>query len=295
MVSKTKVVAPRSQWLNTVEFPFEPRGFQSEDGIMHYVDVGQGKPIVFLHGSPTWSFLYRKLIPTLSSKFRCIAVDHLGFGLSDKPRKADYSPAGHSKRLEALLNQLHLKDVTIVGHDFGGSIALDWASRNPSQVRDLVLMNTWVWSLDKIPNIRFVSHAASSPMNQYWLRLINPSPKFYFPVLFADNHRLSKWVQDQYQHAFNNQFETYGPEALAKAMTSPKGWFDAVSKRADVLQDKPCLILWGDQDITYGTDALHRLQTLLPNAATVKLPNVGNYVPEEVPDLCVRHISAFLS
>jgi len=295
MVSPTKVVAYGSQWLNTVEFPFEPRAFQSEEGAMHYVDVGSGKPIVFLHGSPTWSFLFRKMIHGLSSQFRCIAVDHLGLGLSDKPRKADYRPAAHTRRLETLIEMLDLEDVTIVGHDYGGSIGMEWAVRNPARVRDLVLMNTWIWSLAKNPVIRRVSHAASNPMNQYWFRLINPSPKFYLPVLFADHHRLSKWVQDQYQHAFNNQFETYCPEALARAMTSRDGWYKSVTDRLPLLHHKPCLILWGEKDITYGVDALPRLASLFPNAATVKLPGVGNYVPEEAPDQCIRHMSAFLS
>ena len=262
---------------------------------MHYVDVGQGKPIVFVHGCPTWSFLFRKLIGGLSSRFRCIAVDHLGLGLSDKPRTADYRPAAHTIRLEALIDSLGLEDVTIVGHDFGGSIGLEWAVRNANRVNDIVLLNTWLWSLSDNPVIRRVTHTASSPINQYWFRLINPSPKFYLPVLFADNHRLPKWVQDQYQHALNNQFETYCPEALARAMTSEDGWFESVHRRLDVIRNKPGLILWGNNDVTYGDDALSRLEAMLPNAATVKLEKVGNYVPEEAPELCIRHLSAFLS
>jgi len=285
----------RAQWLNTVEFPYELRTFQSADGAMRYVDIGSGKPIVFLHGSPTWSFLYRKLIAGLSPRFRCIAIDHLGLGLSEKPKTADYRPAAHTDRLEALIGSLGLEDVTIVGHDFGASIGLEWAVRNPRQVRDVVLTNTWLWSLANNSIIRFVCNTASSPINQYWFRLINPSPKFYLPVLFADNHRLSKWVQDQYQHAFNNQFETYCPEALARAMTSNDGWFDSVRERLEVLRNKPSLMLWGSDDTTYGEDALERMTNLFPNGATVTLPGVGNYVPEEAPNECIRHIAAFLS
>jgi haloalkane dehalogenase len=262
---------------------------------MHYVDVGKGPPIVFLHGLPTWSFLFRKLITGLSGQFRCIAVDHLGMGLSEKPKRVDYRPAAHTRRLEEFADALRLKDVTLVGHDFGGPIGLDWASRNPTQIRDIVLMNTWIWSLAQYPLSRLVTNTASNPMNQYWFRLLNPSPKFYLPVLFADNHRLSKWVQDQYQNAYNNQFETYCPEALARALTHDEGWFESVRRRLDTVRSKPCLILWGDQDIAYGDKALEKLHGQLPNAAVVKLPGVGNYVPEEAPDACLRHISAFLA
>lgn len=295
MATSTTLVVPRTQWLNTVEFPFEPRAFQTADGNMHYVDVGRGRPIVFLHGSPTWSFLFRNLLKGLSPRFRCIAVDHLGLGLSDKPREADYRPRAHTARLEALITSLGLQNVTLVGHDFGASIGLDFAGKHPDMVRDIVLMNTWLWSLAHNPVSRFVSNTAASPINQYWFRLLNPSPKFYLPVLFADNHRLPKWVQDQYQNAFNNQFETYCPEALARALTNDEGWFEVVRRELGEARNKPCLILWGDQDIAYGEGACDRLGALLPNAAIVRLPGVGNYVPEEAPEQCIRHITRFLA
>jgi len=261
---------------------------------MHYVDVGQGRPIVFIHGSPTWSFLYRKLIENLSSDFRCIAVDHLGLGLSQKPKTAEYSPAAHTRRLEALINELGLRDVTVVGHDFGASIGMDWAARNPDRFRDMVLFNSWLWSLHKSLVIRCVTQVATSSLNLYWFRMLNPSPKFYLPILFADEHNLPKWVQDQFQGAFNNQFETYCPEAFARAMTARDGWFESVAERFSAL-NRPCLILWGADDRTYGEDALARMQAVLPNAATVPLLGVGNYVPEEAPRLSIQHIRAFIT
>ena len=283
-----------THWLNTVEFPFERKAFETDDGVMHYVDVGQGRPIVFLHGSPTWSFLYRKLIANLSKDYRCIGVDHLGLGLSEKPKKIDYSPAAHARRLEALIDRLDLFDVTVVGHDFGGSIGMDWAARNPNRFRDMILFNSWLWSLHNSVVIRFVTQVTTSSLNLFWFRLLNPSPKFYLPILFADKHNLPKWVQDQFQHAFNNQFETYCPEALSRAMTARDGWFESVAERFAAL-NKPCLILWGGDDQTYGQDALARMEAILPNAATVVLPNVGNYVPEEAPQLSIQHIRAFIS
>jgi haloalkane dehalogenase len=261
---------------------------------MHYVDVGEGRPIVFLHGSPTWSFLYRKLIATLSKEYRCIGVDHLGFGLSDKPTKADYRPAAHTWRLETFIESLDLKEVTIVSHDFGGPIGMDWASQNPHRFRDMVMFNTWCWPLHDSPVIRKVKTAATSKLNTYWFRLLNPSPKFYLPILFADNHCLPMWVQDQFQHAFNNQFETYGPEALAKAWVSKDGWFEAVAENYAALH-KSTLLLWGEDDITYGENALDRMLKLIPHAASVKLPKVGNYVPEEAPDAGITHIRRFIS
>lgn len=295
MATNTTPASPRTQWLNTVEFPFEPHTYESPDGRMHYIDEGHGRAIVFVHGSPTWSFLYRNLIKGLSGQFRCIAIDHLGLGLSEKPKNADYRPAAHTRRLEGFIAALDLRDVTIVGHDYGGSICLEWALQNPNRVRDIVLFNTWLWSLAESALIRHVTNTAASPINQYWFRLLNPSPKFYLPVLFADNHRLPKWVQDQYQHALNNQYETFCPEAFARAMVSDEGWFNSVVERLGAIRDKPTLLLWGDTDVTYGKDAIGRLSRLLPNAATEYLRGIGNYVPEEAPEACVRHMAAFLA
>lgn len=102
------------------------------------------------------------------------------------------------------------------------------------------------------------------------------------------------WVQDQFQHAFNNQFETYGPEALAKAWVSKDGWFEAVAENYAALH-KSTLLLWGEDDITYGENALDRMLKLIPHAASVKLPKVGNYVPEEAPDAGITHIRRFIS
>ncbi len=87
---------------------------------MHYLDEGEGQPILMVHGQPTWSFMYRHLIRGLSPKARCIAVDHIGFGLSDKPRHWSYTPAEHAANLTALVEHLDLEPLTLVVHDWGG-------------------------------------------------------------------------------------------------------------------------------------------------------------------------------
>lgn len=127
-------------------YPFEHRYVDLDAGRLHYVDEGEGEPLVFVHGTPTWSFLWRHWVNDLRQGFRCIAPDHTGFGLSDKPADGRYTPADHARNLEEFIQRLGLEDVTLVVHDFGGPIGLHYALENPDNVKRIVLMNTWLWS-----------------------------------------------------------------------------------------------------------------------------------------------------
>jgi pimeloyl-ACP methyl ester carboxylesterase len=135
------------EWSFGGKWPYEPHWFQSQDGRMHYVDEGprDGLPVVMLHGNPTWSFLYRNFIPPLTEAgHRAIAIDHLGFGRSDKPDTPElYTIERHCRRADALLESLDLREATIVPEDWGGPIGLWWATRHPERVRGLFILNTY--------------------------------------------------------------------------------------------------------------------------------------------------------
>lgn len=126
-------------WLSRAHYPFAPHYFPTDAGRLHYVDEGNGPPVVMLHGNPTWSFLYRHLIGHLAPDYRCIAPDFIGFGRSDKPADWSYRPQDHAAHLDALMTQLDLRAVTLVVHDWGGPIGLSWALRHPDRVRRLVI------------------------------------------------------------------------------------------------------------------------------------------------------------
>jgi haloalkane dehalogenase len=134
-------------WTFGGSWPYEARWFDSADGRMHYVDVGprDGRPVVLLHGNPTWGYLYRNFVgPLADAGHRAIVPDHLGFGRSEKPDDSDlYRIPRHADRLEALLESLDLRDVTIVPQDWGGPIGLRWAVRHPDRVGGLFILNTY--------------------------------------------------------------------------------------------------------------------------------------------------------
>ena len=117
--------------LDKNEYPFTSYYFEINQQRMHYVDEGEGEVFLFVHGTPSWSFDFRKLIIDLSSTNRCIAIDHIGFGLSDKPKQYDYSTKNHANTLEKFILSKNLSNINLVVHDFGGPIGLSVAIKYP--------------------------------------------------------------------------------------------------------------------------------------------------------------------
>ena len=140
-------MAQRPRWLDGSMNPFTPHYFDTPSGKMHYLDEGAGDPIVMLHGNPSSSFEYRHLIKSFSPTHRCIALDYLGFGLSDKPENWSYLPKAHAENLAALLNSLDLRNITLVVGDWGGPIGLSYAFKYPNRIKNVAISNTRMWSV----------------------------------------------------------------------------------------------------------------------------------------------------
>src|SRR5689334_7402118 len=145
----------RPAWVPTHLYPFEDRYADAAGCRVHYVDEGTGPPLLMLHGNPTWSFLYRDVILGLRERFRCIAVDHPGFGLSAPRPGYRFTPAEHAEVLEALVRQLDLTDVTMMVQDWGGPIGFAVAGRRPDRFARFVIGNTWAWPKSDPPTQLF--------------------------------------------------------------------------------------------------------------------------------------------
>jgi haloalkane dehalogenase len=139
---------PEENFVDLPGFAFEPNYHTWQDMRMHYLDEGpaDGPVMLLLHGMPTWSYLYRDMIPALvDAGYRCIAPDHLGFGRSDKPTDIHwYTIARHTEVLTSLITSLDLQDVTLVCQDWGGPIGLAQAATMPERFSRLIIMNTWL-------------------------------------------------------------------------------------------------------------------------------------------------------
>ncbi|MFN8396957.1 MAG: alpha/beta fold hydrolase [Bacteroidia bacterium] len=206
-----------ASWFDAASYPF-PSKFQTVSGHrMHYIDVGSGPLILFVHGTPTWSYLYRQQIVALSREFRCVAIDHIGFGMSDKPKDAPYSPEWHSRSLEQFVDALGLQDFTLVVHDFGGPIGLSMAIRRPEIVKRVVLMNTFLWETANNPAAQKVDRLIRSALGRFLYLRMNASPKFLLKSAFADKRKLTKALHRHYTKVFPNR-ESRWPAAIGQGI-----------------------------------------------------------------------------
>lgn len=262
---------------------------------MHYVDAGHGPAIVFVHGMPTWSFLWREMVSDLSADHRCIAVDHLGFGRSDKPEHADYHPRVLSERLSALIEHLGLEQITLVVHDFGGPIGLGHAIRHPETIARLVVFNTWMWSLAEHAGARAVDRAVRGAFGHVMYRWLNGSTRWVIPRALAKGHRLTPEVHAAYVSATANGRERVGQLTLARNLVGAGDWYASLWEQRGRLAAKPAQLLWGMQDPTFGPDELERWISLFPDADVHRFEDVGHFPQEEAPRRVVTAMRGFLA
>lgn len=280
------------EWLDSAAYPFKARYLDLAMGRMHYVDEGQGEPIVFVHGTPTWSFLYRDLIKRLSTRYRCIAPDQIGFGLSDKPASWTYLPADHSRNLTALIEHLNLREITLVVHDFGGPIGLGYAVEHPENVARLVVFNTWMWSLADDLQARRVDRFVRGALGKLLYTRLNASPRFLLPALWANKATLTPEVRKAYTGVHAHAQDRMGMYQLARELLGSSDWYDGLWERRARLANIPALLLWGLKDATFGP-ALARWREAFPCAQVLTFPHAGHFVIEEESSVA-EHVAAFI-
>lgn len=281
-------------WLNRAEYPFSLHSFETERGTMKYIDEGKGHTIVFVHGNIAWSFLFRKIISELSSDYRCVSLDHLGFGLSDKPVNGEYLPSDHAERFESFMEKLELTDITLVVHDFGAAIALEWATRHPNFVRNLVILNSYAWRLDDNEPAMKLSKLISNPLNRFYYRVIQSTPNFILPTVLGDRHTMTKKIANQYLRPFETHDDRKSVFSIIDSWKKTPEWFDKISEKLGRLESKPVLFLWGMKDPMFGKSSLRRFQSLFPQNQTFEFDQSGRFLPEEQPAEVTEKIKQFL-
>ncbi|HTK92810.1 MAG TPA: alpha/beta fold hydrolase [Verrucomicrobiae bacterium] len=281
-------------WLDRVAYPFTSRWLDLPSGRLHYIDEGQGRPVVMVHGTPDWSFLWRHLVKALAPRYRCLALDNLGFGLSDRPPGSWYLPEHQAANLKMLIERLGLRDLTLVLHDFGGPFGLHYALDKPDNVHSLVLMNTWMWSLADDRRVARVARLAGSRLGRYLYLEWNLSARLIMKRAFGDPARLPPSVHAQYLAPFPDPASRAATWAYARALWGSREWFDRLWKRRERLRDLPVLILWGMKDPAVREPELVRLQSAFTRPEVVRLPDVGHFPPEEAPDRLAMLIGGFL-
>jgi haloalkane dehalogenase len=282
---------PESRFDRLPDFDFQPNYFDQDGLRMHYLDEGAGDPVLLLHGEPTWSFLYRKMIPPLAAVARCIAPDYFGFGRSDKPTERSwYSYDRHVASITRLVDKLDLRRITLVVQDWGGPVGFRLAVENPERVAKIVVMNTGI--------------GARAPSDE-WLRFQSFMRRVGTEIVAGQLVRLSlvQPVSDEVIAAYDAPFPVpearigivQFPELVATSSEHPSA--PAMLGVRDRLRelDRPALVLFSDSDPIFSRRAAEVMAELLPNAELdPPVEGAGHFLQEDRGEVLGARIAAWL-
>ena len=315
------------------EYPFRPRFFEHPDGtVQHYLDEGPraSDAVVFVHGNPTWSFAWRRALLALRPRTRCIAPDHVGCGLSDKPSGYPYRLARHVENLERLLESLALERVRLVLHDWGGPIGLGWARRHPERVVRLVLANTAAFpmsgtgaALERSAPQPHPSRLPAHPGGQtdgalrgHGFRLPFRLAACRVPVFgkvaiqglnafargatwMAVERPLAPAAKRGYLLPYGTWQDRVATHAFVQDIPLDPGdpsWEELVAIERSLARfaELPTLLLWGERDWVFTPRFREEWQRRFPRAQVTRYADAGHYVFEDAAADFVRSLSAFL-
>jgi len=315
-------------------YPFQSQWMEWPDGRMHYVDEGPefgvagvsdadwtqnvgsatesppSKTLLFVHGNPTWSFHWRRLILALRSRYRSIAPDHLGCGLSDKPPRL-LGLDEHIENLVALINRLKLENITLVAQDWGGAIGLGAMLRMPERFSRIVLFNTgafppryipWRIRACRLPVLGRLAVQGGGLFSRAALRMT-----------LARRQRLDPAVAAGYLAPYNswqNRRAVYGfvrdiprprrrvsPKPASESRRDSATWHTLadIERGLPTLADRHALLVWGLRDWCFRPDCLERFVEAWPHAEVHRLADVGHWVVEDAPDESLAIVQRFLN
>ncbi|MEU6562953.1 alpha/beta fold hydrolase [Nocardia nova] len=279
----------RPAWVDDDLFPFESRFIEIDGHTVHYVDEGEGPVLLFLHGNPTWSFLWHDVIGALRGDFRCIALDYPGFGLSTPKPGYRYLPEEHADVVTAFVDALGLTGVTLVGQDWGGPIGLAAAQRSPGVFDRLVLANTWAWPVNGVLHYEFFSRLGGGPGARFLVRRFNLLVNTFIPTGHG-RRKPTDAEMTHYRRALDTPDRRQASAVLPSRILASRPFFTEVEAGLTDLAHLPALIIWGDADIAFRRQDRERLETTFPDHETVILEGAGTYTESDAPE---EFVSAF--
>jgi len=271
-------------------FPVEHRFVELDGARIHYVDEGSGEPLLLLHGNPTWSFLYRKIIAGLRGEFRCIAVDYPGYGMSDAPPGYTFTPAEHSAMVERFADQLGLAGLTLMVQDWGGPIGLSLACRRPELVARLVIGNTFAWPNREL-RVRVFSAVLGGPPGRALTRWFNFAPRVFFRRGFAQP--VPPDVMRAYLAPWQDPARRPAAAIAPRQLVAAAPYLTKLEAALPTIAGKPSLIVWGQRDFAFREAERMRFEKLFPGHRTVLLPNASHFLQEDAGDQIAAEIMQF--
>ena len=287
----------------TADYPFEGRLFDQGDGFwMHVVDEGprNADPILMLHGNPTWSFYYRRVIERFSRHLRCVAPDHIGCGRSDKPPATDYdySLAQRVQDLDTLVRELELDQITLMVHDWGGMIGFAWAAQHPERIKRLIVTNTAAFTNPQGKKLPWELRLARTPvLGSFLIRGLGAFSRG--ANRFCSVTPLSAAVKDAYLEPYDSWDHRIAVQRFVADIPveqdEPSYALVLQTERAlSQLARKPTKIYWGMRDFVFDEHFLATWQEYFPHAAVTRFENAGHYLLEDAHQPILDDMESFL-
>jgi len=278
------------------EYPFKSNFIKVKSYNYHYIDEGEGEEtLLMVHGNPSWSFMYRNIISEFSKKYRVIAPDHLGCGLSDKPQDFPYRLETHIDNLESLVFALDLDKVTLVVHDWGATIAMGFAVRHPEKIARLVILNSAAFSIPWLP-VR-LSLLRIPWLNNKLIRNFNLYTNSTMQV--STQRNLPSIVKKGYKYPYQNYHDRIAILRFIQDIPiDPEHVSFEVLLEIEhglwMFRETPVCIIWGMKDWCFSPRYLDRWRLFYPHAQVLQIPDAGHYVLEDECIQSMMFITNFL-
>jgi haloalkane dehalogenase len=276
------------------EYPFKSNWFEKDGTSMHYIDEGEGIPIVLTHGNPDWSFLNRNIIKELSGEARIIAYDLPGFGFSDTPKDYGFTPQEHVEWISALLfEHLKLEKFIIVVQDWGGPTGLSVATSHPDKVLGVVISNTWAWK----PEGKLVEFSMMMRSSEMESKVMEEN--FFVTGLMRGSIKKesssNKAIMDAYEMPFPTKESRKGTAVFPQQITLASDWLGELESKLSTLQEKPVELIFGlKDDVVASQDIQDKWRSYFLKAPVQLLPDAGHFTQEDSPESYVFSLRRLL-
>jgi haloalkane dehalogenase len=278
-------------------YPFQSHFVSLGPHRMHYVDEGAGEPLLFVHGNPTWSFYWRKLVLGLRDRFRCVAVDHIGCGLSDKPRDYTYTLQQRIEDLCQFVGRLDLREATLVAHDWGGAIGLGTVERLKERFARIILFNTGAFPPPFVP--WRIAVCRTPVFGTLAVRGLNAFARAALSMAVEKPERMTPDVRAGLLAPYDNWASRIAIDRFVQDIPfTPRHPTWQVLERIEAglasLGHLPIQLTWGMRDWCFRPECLERLLKHWPRAEVQRLDDCGHYVVEDAHERIVPLVSKFI-
>lgn len=280
--------------------PYVSKEFSTSGQMLRYLDEGTGpETLLCVHGNPTWSFYYRKIVEQFSSQYRVIAVDHVGCGRSDKPPQSEfsYTLASHRDNLIALIDSLNLDEITLIAHDWGGAIGLSAMLERRQLLKRIVLLNTGAFPPPYLP--KRIAACRIPILGSLGVRGFNAFAQAAVTMAMSRN-KLTADVARGLLAPYDNWQNRVAIDAFVRdiPMSPSHPTYEPLAqleRQLPSLASLPALLVWGMKDWCFRPECLRRFQAAWPDATSIEIPDAGHYVIEDAPEETLQSISTFLN